>query len=42
MFKVMSKKEMRESDRKLSQSIREFCDVCDYSDNYYKAMGKRK
>ena len=41
-LKQMSKKEMRDADRKLSKGIKEFCDICDYSPNYYKAMGKRK
>ncbi len=42
MFKVMSKSEYKKADEKLSKGIREFCAHCDYSDNYYKAMGKRK
>ena len=41
-FKEMSKKEMRDADRKLSKGIKEFCDICDYSQNYYKAMGETK
>jgi hypothetical protein len=42
MFRKMTKKELRESDKRLAAGIKEFAQICDFRDSMTKIFGPNK
>ena len=42
MFKKMTKKEIRESDKRLAAGCKEFAQICDFRDSMTKIFGPNK